>query len=206
MRSITLTIFSAAALPIAAQSGVSDAVRSADDALVLRAVIEHTIVPAVRRSFGNKPATVVLIVNRTSSLCGNRAAAETPCRVPDHWQQFLVPNPKVGWRGLIDNEQRRRQLVESLEARNAASEAVPSIDHPAVVLIPSEGIQKAQRQYRDRTVGFAKLALPGYSSDGYALTYGSYSCGNLCGYGWLFVLQKVNDYWQVRSATITVIS
>lgn len=66
--------------------------------------------------------------------------------------------------------------------------------------------EETREQYRAQTVGFSSLSLPGYSSDGCALMYGSYTCGNLCGYGWLFVLQKIEGQWRVESATVTVIS
>jgi hypothetical protein len=106
----------------------------------------------------------------------------------------------------LAHEQRRRQLVESLETRNALPQSLPVIEHPAVVLVAADRSEEARQQYREQTVGFALLSLPGYSSDGYALMYGSYTCGNTCGYGWLFVLKKLEGQWQVQSATVTAIS
>lgn len=178
-----------------------------DDALVLRAVIEHTIVPAVERlNSGRSRATVVLIEDRSSPLCINSPSSGAPCRIPEHWQQFLVPNPAHGWPGMIDSDQRRSELVSSLEARNALRHALPAIDHPAVVMIPVDRSEEARQRYRERAGGFSSLSLPGYAADGHALMYGSYACGSLCGYSWLFVLKKRDGKWQVQSSIVTSIS
>lgn len=207
MKTIALAGYSAAVLLTSVQSGVSPASAAVDDALVLKAVVEHTVLPEVRRaSSGTNPAPVVLIADRSIPLCKNNPGSDKPCRISDHWQRFLMPNPEGTWPGLIDNEQRRRLLVESLEARNAVPQALPAIEHPAVILIPADRSEEARQQYREQTVGFSSLSLPSYSPDGYALMYGSYTCGNLCGYGWLFVLQKLEGQWRVQSATVTVIS
>jgi hypothetical protein len=107
---------------------------------------------------------------------------------------------------MIDSDQRRSELVDSLEARNALRQAVPAIDHPAVVMIPIDRSEEARQRYRERAGGFSWLSLPGYSADGHALVYGSYGCGNLCGYSWLFVLKKSDGNWQVQSSVVTSIS
>ena len=109
---------------------------SVDDALVLGAIIEHTILPEVRRSnSGRNRAVVVLIQDRSLALCRNSQEPQTRCRIPEHWRQFLVPDPARGWPGMIADDRRRRELVESLEARNAVAHALPATGHPAVALI-----------------------------------------------------------------------
>jgi hypothetical protein len=184
-----------------------DSASRVDDALVLRAVIEHTILPVVRQSTsGRNRAAVVLIEDRNSALCKKSPETDTPCRIPDHWQQFLVPNLVRGWPGMIDDVRRRRNLVEALEARNSRTRALPPIDHPAVVLIPVDRSEEAQQRYREQAGGVARLSVPGYSADGHALMYASYGCGSLCGYSWLFVLEKTDGVWRVQSAVITTIS
>jgi hypothetical protein len=88
-----------------------------DDALVLRAVVEHTILPAVLRSnSGRNRSVLVLIEDRSSTLCQSQAL-ESPYRIPAHWQQFLAPNAAGTALGMITDDQRRRELVASLEAR-----------------------------------------------------------------------------------------
>jgi hypothetical protein len=107
---------------------------------------------------------------------------------------------------MIDSDRRRSELVDSLEMRNASPYPLPVIDHPAVVLIPIDRSEQAVERYRESAGGFSRLSLPGYSVDGYALMYGVYGCGSLCGYGWLFVLKKTDGMWQVQSAVVTSIS
>jgi hypothetical protein len=196
----------------------------AEDAAVLRAVLEHTIIPAVRRASSRHSGEVIaLVADRSSSLCKNPQPG-TPCRFPYQWRQFLEPNSR-GWPGLAagddwfglfdeeyrqkalaDDERRRKELMESLEARNAASYPLQTISHPLVVLIPADRRPEMEELYRERTVGSSSLSLPGYSGDGYALMYGSYGYGSCCGYSWLFVLKKIDGQWVVRSATVTAAS
>jgi hypothetical protein len=58
--------------------GTSASSVGVDDPFVLRAVIEHTILPQVRRSnSGRSRAEVVLLENRSAALCGS-----SPCRIP----------------------------------------------------------------------------------------------------------------------------
>ena len=180
---------------------------SADDPLVLRAVVEHTILPEARRSkAGGDPAAVLLVTDRTTPLCDPASRRETACRIPDDWQQFLASNPPRGWRGLIDVDRRRGELVASLEARNAVAHALPAIDHPSIVAVPADHSEKAQQTHRAQAGGVAALSLPGYSADGHAFVYGSYWCGNLCGYTWLFLLEKSDGVWRVETAAMTSIS
>jgi hypothetical protein len=93
--------------------------------------------------------------------------------------------------------------------RNTESHSLPLASHSGVVLLdlrkdpPPDALD---RHYR-RKMGAATVSLPGYSTDGqHALASGSYSCGSLCGYGWLFLLERTERKWQVKSATIVAIS
>ncbi len=195
--------------PLAKRADIPQSVAAigADDATVLKAVVEHTIVPEVERSnSGRNRAAIVLIEDRSSPLCIDSAASGARCRIPDHWQQFLIRNQSRGWPGIIEGDQRRRELVDSLEARNALRHALPAIDQPAVVMIAVDPSEEALRSYRERAGGFSSLSLPGYAADGHALVYGSFYCGSLCGKSWLFVLEKSDSKWQVKSAVVTSIS
>ena len=180
---------------------------SVDDPLVLRAVVEHTILPVARRSKSSSDrASLLLVEDRSIPLCKDGPGREKPCRIPDDWQQFFAPNPAPGRRGMIDDDRRRGELVASLEARNAVAHALPAIDHPSVVAVPGDHSEKAQRAHREQAGGVATLSLPGYSGDGHALMYGSYWCGNMCGYSWLFLLEKTDGVWRVQTAVMTSIS
>lgn len=178
-----------------------------DDGVVLKAVVEHSILPEAERAISKANlAPIVLIEERSVALCIDNAASTAPCRIPDHWQQLLIPAPSRGWPGMIGSDKRRRELVASLEARNALRHALPAIDHPSAVMIAVERSEEALRSYRGRAGGFSSLSLPGYAADGHALVYGSFYCGSLCGKSWLFVLKKSESKWQVESAVLTAIS
>jgi hypothetical protein len=125
--------------------------------------------------------------------------------IPDSWHRFLRPDAFGRWPGLIGNERTLQDLVASLEARNAEDHPLPLSDVPGIAVIEQSAGYVRSPDGPTRW-GTAKLSLPGYSEDGYALVYGSYACGSLCGYGWLFVLRKVDGHWRVESATLTVIS
>lgn len=109
-----------------------------DDALVLAAVIEHTILPAVRNASSRVSRTPVAIVNGQSiALCKERSTNQTKCAIPESWRMFLVPDAARNWPGLVPDDA---------------------------------------------------------------------SCGSLCGYDWLFVLEKSDGQWRVKSAMVTSIA
>ena len=72
------------------------------------------------------------------------------------------------------------------------------INNPDVILLDEAASAETVEKYRQRTVGSSSSSLPGYSDDRHAVVYGSYSCGSVCGYGWLFVLEKLDGQWRVQ--------
>ena len=179
----------------------------AEDAAVLRAVLERTIIPAVRRAKSVQNGEVIaLVVDRSSSLCQNRQPG-TPCRIPYQWRQFFEPN-SLGWPGLAagddwfglfdeeykqkalaDDERRRKELIESLEARNAASYPLPTISHPLVVLIPPSSAGGPGYTGNERSGLLCCPCRVTLRTDT-PMVYGSYGYGGCCGYSWLFVLRR----------------
>jgi hypothetical protein len=180
---------------------------TSDDALVMAAVLEATILPAYRLA-NSGTSNPLAVVSETSPLCVKVPPGPTGCRIPEPWRQFLVPDTARGWSGLVADDGTRKELVASFEGRNAESHPLPLSAYPGIVLLdlskdsPAGGLD---RDYR-RMIGSSSLSLPGYSTDGHALMSAGYSCGSLCGYSWLFVLEKVGGRWQVKSATVTAIS
>jgi hypothetical protein len=178
-----------------------------DDVVVLAAVIEHTVLPAVRRQASGLSRTpLALVRDQSIPLCKERRSGLTRCHIPESWRRFLVPDAMRNWAGLVQDERIRMELVKSLEARNTEPHRLPMIAHPQVTLIESGVSAVTPEKYRQSTVGLSSLSLPGYAAGRYALVYGSYSCGGLCGYAWLFVLEKVDGQWRVKSSSVTSIS
>ena len=166
-----------------------------DDGLVLAAVLEHTILPEHRRASSGVSAPLAL-VSRSLAMCKQRPAGQSGCRIPERWRQLLEPDAARKWAGLVGDEPTLRELVQSLEARNAESQSLPVVMPSDVVLFDGDPGQ----------TGSSSLSLPGYSTDRHALVYGNYSCGSQCGYVWLFVLENVSGRWRVKSSTVTAIS
>ena len=179
-----------------------------DDAAVLDAIVEHSIRPEVQKASSRaKGAPLAVFRTQSSSLCRNRPVGQSECHIPEEWNRFLLPNAEGTWLGLLPDDRIRKQLVESLEARNFESQPLPIVTHPDIVRLAGEPPNDVPEEYRERVVGSCSFSLPGYTTDRQAaLVYGSYGCGSLCGYSWLFVLEKVDGQWRVKSATVTAIS
>ena len=187
----------------AAPQAAEQTAPTADDALVLRAIIEHTILPEIRKPGGVRAKEgIALIAGQTRGMCN----ASPPCHIPEQWQRLLVPDPARGWPGLIADGRTRQATIASLEARNATAQPLPPLDHPRVVVTAATPLSRDLQGALANVIGITSLSLPGYAGDGVALVYGSYDCGSLCGMSWLFVVRKVDDNWQVQSATVTAIS
>jgi hypothetical protein len=179
-----------------------------DDPLVLAAVLEHTILPAHRRRYNAATGAPLALVSETSPMCPARSVGQSSCLIPDQWHGFIDPDQKAKWPGLVADDQARRELVGSLEARNREPHPLPLSAFPGVVLLSPSQTSPADafEGHIGREVPSASLSLPGYAEPGYAIVYGSYTCGGLCGHGWLFVLSNVSGQWRVTSATVTVVS
>jgi hypothetical protein len=141
--------------------------------------------------FGRRvPAPVLLIGDETLSL-------RPTGRVPDRWQAFSGAESRKGLARLVDDNVRRQRLVESFEARNAASHELPAVDRADFIRVENQRLDEVRRQYSDRPVGVSRLSLPGYSSDGYAMVVASYGCGSLCRSSWLIILDNTTVTWRL---------
>lgn len=164
-----------------------------DDESVVRVVLDRLMVPELEK-FGNRvPAAMLLVEDQTISL-------EPTGKIPSHWQTPLKPNPSNGWPGLIADDARRQRLVDSFESRNAHHNETPKFDRSDVMWVAGERIPEVRAKYRDRPLGIARLSLPGYSQDGYAMIAASYNCGARCGVAWLVILDNTTGSWRVANA------
>jgi hypothetical protein len=165
-----------------------------DDESIVRVVLDQLIFPELEK-FGNRvPAAMLLVEDQTISL-------DTTGKIPGHWQMFLKPNPSNGWPGLIADNVRRQRLVDSFELRNASRHELPKLDRSDLRRVANERIAEVRDKYSDRPLGTARLSLPGYSLDGYAMIVASYNCGSLCGVSWLIILDNTTGSWRVANAS-----
>jgi hypothetical protein len=177
-----------------------------DDALVFSAIIQHTIIPELRRSAQQKvDPPVVLVYGASLPLCSENGAGSRPCRIPGQWQKFLTPDESRKWPGIVAPTETRTALISTLEARNQWSQALRPIGHTRVVMLAPSTPNPELAVNLAYDMGTASFGLPGYSGD-HALTYVSFSCGGDCGQSYLFVLRKSNGVWQVEAAWVTAVS
>ena len=166
--------------------------RRADEGVV-RVVLDRLIFPELEKFGTRVPPAMLLVENQTISL-------DATGRMPSRWQMVLKPNPSNGWPGLIADDVRRQRLIDSFELRNARHHELPQLNRSDLIRVASERIADVRDQYRDRPFGIARLSLPGYSPDGYAVIVASYNCGALCGVSWLIVLDNTTGSWRVAKA------
>jgi hypothetical protein len=198
---LSLVSVTAIAVVLAAQSASPSQIeRSTDDAGVLKAIFEQTIVPEIKKR-GSVADGAVALVADYSPMC-RKSGPDAPCQVPDRWQSFLAPNRETGSPGLIENARERRELVESLRTRNSSGRKLPTISHPAIVWVSENREKQVRLRYARQPAAFCYLTLPGYSSRGRAVLFGSYSCGPRCGYLWVSVLKKAAGVWSVESTSV----
>jgi hypothetical protein len=205
-----LLILSVLALQPAA---VRRQVASSDDLGVYKAVLANKVQPEVDRfSVGAAMPTPapILMFDRTLMVC--RPAADHPkqmgCMRDEEIQSFETKLPRmqrVIFEGLLGAAS-REELAKAFRERNREPQPIPWTTLEGVVVTSPEGLDEAMKRESGRTRGITSLSLPAYSADGHALVYGSYVCGGLCGYGWLFLLERQGDAWRVVSADMLWIS
>src|SRR4051812_49172106 len=155
-----------------------------DDSEVLRAIIEHTTRPEVRRFAANARIPgdpLLLVLEQTSTICES-----------DHdrsRRQACVTEDDLA---LV--RQSHADLVEALVRRNRHSETVPTPQNAGLLRIPFVNIQQALSERSRETVGYSAFSLPGYSADGrHALVFEFYTCGGgRCQRGEAFMLTRTD--------------
>jgi hypothetical protein len=141
-----------------------------------------------------------------------RPASDHPkqmgCIRDEEIQSFEAKLPRmqrVRFEGLVSPAS-REELAKVFRERNREPRPFPQMKPEGVIVTPPEGLDEALKRESSRTRGISSFSVPAYSADGHALVYGSYACGGLCGYGWLFLLEHRGDTWQVVSADMLWIS
>jgi hypothetical protein len=175
-----------------------------DDPGVYRAIIARTIQPELDRisaGAGMRTPAPVLTFDRTLMIC--RPAADHPRQMGclEDIQSFETKLPRaqhVRFDGLL-SPAAREELGRLFRERNRTPQPFPGAKLEGLIMVPPEGLDEAMRRESSRTRGVSSFSLRAYSADGHALVYGSYVCGFLCGYGWLFLLERRGDSWQVVS-------
>jgi hypothetical protein len=184
-----------------------------DDLEVYRAVLASKIRPQVDRfSAGAHIPTPapVLTFDHTIAICRSDVAHPKAlgCIREEH-VQFVqsgsARTKRLPFAPFLDTTN-RRQLAEGFRARNNDNQPFPGNSLDAVIAVSADALDEARKRESSRTLGFSSFSLPAYSADGHALVYASYVCGGLCGSGWLFLLERRADSWQVVAEDLLWIS
>ena len=98
----------------------------------------------------------------------------------------------------------RAELTQSFRGRNRESQQFEGSNLGGLLAVPAREFQRKRES--EPTAGVVRFSAPGYSTDGYGLVYGSYICGGLCGYGWLFLLKQEEGSWRVLASEVLWVS
>lgn len=145
----------------------------------------------------------VIVVAQTLALCTEAPAhPEGLGCVRDEWIQSLETLPPR-WRSLafenVATPAIRKELANSCRERNRQNTEFPRTRIPQLILANVAEVSEVWKRESARARGFVKFSRPGYSSDGRAMLVASYTCGGLCGHGWLFLLEHGSGDWRVIS-------
>jgi hypothetical protein len=172
-----------------------EAAQAAEDLQVHTAVLTLTIRPEVARlrgAGGTDEVPTVFLANRTVALCGAPRAREMPCIRPEEvgalsaFDRFLAAAAGTAIR-------------ESFTERNSQSRPLPPWGRPDVVMLDAAGLRReSERLSSPGASGFAGFSAPAYAGT-HAVVYAFYLCGNICGYGWLVLLNRSDSGWQVQA-------
>ena len=180
-----------------------------DDAAVYEAVIEHTLRDSFESYAGGRtasPRTTIQMVGRTVSTCESGHDSSLGCGsssfdIEVALNSTLTPNA-AGDRIPVDRVPTavtRAELKTQFRLRNATSHPLTRPRSGDVVVLTDDQFREVQsRMINGERGNYAAFSLPAYSSDGHAVVYVMYVCGNLCGKFWLFLLEKVDSKWRVQ--------
>jgi hypothetical protein len=166
-----------------------------------RAVYDATIAAAIRaeidRLRGN--ASRVFTFDRTVAMCRPDVEPTRPlgCVRAEYIHAIETPLPRRQSPTFARylSAATGRELARAFRERNRNNEPFPVNGSWGFVLVTPEIFQRELQT--TPTAGTVRFSAPAYSADGHALLYGSYVCGGLCGTGWLFLLERRENSWQV---------
>jgi hypothetical protein len=169
---------------------------TADDAGIMRAAIDAVVRPEMSRLEQLKAGTPILTFDRTIALCPvEKSIGEAMgCLSQENYSE-IARLPTV-FRGELQ-EPARAQIRTSFLGRNKSNVIIPPKAIEGVVLAAPAEISAKYDEKTGSGTPHATVSMPGLSSDGLAVVYVSYWCGNTCGYGWFVLLKRNPDGWQV---------
>jgi hypothetical protein len=208
---VNLLIALALAFLGTSQATVRESSMSFDDAEALAAVFAHPRILGEMEKWSRVSeirSPVFLVVRDSVPICAEPRDESLPCVPREQFTRFVRDEGLQQRLGSAFSATVCQQLASSFEQRNSAGNSLPALPHPRIEFIEYEALLRSFESgaYRGRARGYAQFSLPGYTEDGKALVYASYSCGGLCGEGWLFLLSRTEGVWRVVHSTSLWIS
>jgi hypothetical protein len=178
------------------------------DMTIYRAAFEAVVKPEAERLAPKAPSQrpPVVVYEQTIPLCArSRPGPPSLDCVSSELEAFEAK--QRGQTSLpferVIRETTRAALATAFRQRNQRALSLPDgVLHEAQT-VPEprpEVVRDAQN------VPFIRFSLPARFEDGLALVFASYTCGNLCAYGWLILLTETDGEWRVVDKHLAWIS
>lgn len=192
---------------VALLAGSVGGLQQSQDGAVYQAVLEHTLRPQAKKygiARGVAASAPLLIAAETDTFCTASRPAPVGCVRESTVPVFEGSHPRANtlpFARLIDQRTRER-LAHAFRSRNAASAPLTGESLQGAKLVPPAELRALNM--RD-VAGFSTFSVPAYAGR-HALVYTSFTCGGLCGYGWLVLLERHDDGWRVLGNHVMWIS
>ena len=183
------------------QETARDPAISFNDAEVLAAVYADPIMIGEMEKWSRWskiPSPIFLVVRNSVPICAEPRDQLRPCVLREHLTT-LVNDANVQRFGSAFPASICQQLANSFEQRNSTSGFLPALPDGRVQFIEYDALVRSfdSGEYRGRARGYMQFSLPAYTAEGKALVYAGYSCGGLCGEGFLFLLARQEGVWRI---------
>jgi hypothetical protein len=178
---------------------------TAEDAAIIGAAVDGVVRPQMAQA--GQRETPLLIFDRTIAVCPTDKShpREMGCLSRD--QEGLTELSRLSTAFKDDlQEPARTEIRASFLERNKSNVMIPREAVVGVVIATPAEIASKFDPSTGRGALHATFSMPGKSSDGRAVVYVSYWCGNLCAYGWLVLLTKTADRWRIVASELLWVS
>ncbi len=173
-----------------------------DEKKIYDAVLGSVVRPELERTRHTAPAIPPppVLFDRTTARCDGDPAAPpiigTPCLSDGEIDALRNARARPFPKHLSPTQ--RDELVSSLRRNNRARGPIAVAQFRAAFAPTDTGLDAAVPRVTDDALGSTTFSRPGYTSDGLAVVFVSYTCaGGLCGDGWLVLLRHEGERWRV---------
>jgi hypothetical protein len=167
---------------------------NAPDAAIMRAALDAVVRPEMARLERRETSAPLLIVDRTIAICPSEYQRQMGCLSQESYAG--IAKLATAFKNDLP-EPARTEIRQSFLSRNKSSVVISPRAIAGVTVASPADILAQYDENTGRGTLHSKPSLPGLSSDGRAIVYVDFWCGNTCGYGWFVLLEKTADDWRV---------